>query len=123
MCETATRKVPKPILIIASSARQMTWQGSIDRCEELMQKHREHGHKLPYKCGDEVIDFEGRVGVLTHKEFLYPETETGPGHDVWQLVVQHKASCKTYSNPSALSLHCVREDVQHEEFRPANLLL
>lgn len=120
---TELRKRPKPVLVTESHLKQMDWQDSIDRCEDLKRKEKAHGHELAYKCGDEVIDFQGNVGVLTHKEFLYADTPSGPGHDVWQLVVLQKATLKTYSNPAALSLHCMREDVQHGDLKPANLRL
>lgn len=94
-----------PVYLNATHYR-MDWGRSIERCNEMRRKDEIHGHKLPYKPGDEVIDPTGRVGVLIHKEFLRDEPELG--HEIWQLAVQYGAEIKTFSNPSALQKKMVQ---------------
>jgi hypothetical protein len=95
----------KPVIVDESCVKQMTWERSIREQAARVEKDKKHGHELPFVCGDEVMTPEGRVGVLVHKEFLYRNTECGPGHDVWMLDVKFKAYIKTYSNPAALTKH------------------
>lgn len=96
------KSAPRPVFIDEHCFPQMTWDRSIKEQTVRVEKNNLYGHELPYVCGDEVTTFDGQVGVLVHKEFLYRDTPNGPGHDVWMLNVQFKAALRTYSNPTSL---------------------
>ncbi len=67
----------------------------------------EHGHKLPYREGDQVRHKDGRVGVLIHKEWLRFDADLD--RDIWQLVVQYGAFRENYTNPSVLSVPTTKQ--------------
>jgi hypothetical protein len=99
----------KPIHVIADR-NQIGWSESIDRTQQMIERDRLHGHKLPYRVGDQVMTPDGKIGILTHKEFLRECPEAG--HDIWQLEVQFGAFRKNYTNPAALQVPKVQKKTQ-----------
>lgn len=79
-------------------AKTMTWQDSIDRCAELIEKDRLYGHRLEYNQGDFVISYDGFEGTVIHKEFLYENDMDG----VWYINVQSYSEIRTFTNPHEL---------------------
>lgn len=95
-----------PIYVIPDR-KQVDWTDSIDRCTLKGNRDREHGHKLPYREGDQVKYKDGRIGVLVHKEFLRYDAELN--REVWQLIVQYGARRENYSDPSVLSVPTAKQ--------------
>lgn len=91
-----------PHIRVIKQREQMTWEGSQAHCAKMVQKIKDHDHKIPHKSGDTVRDPQGRIGILTRKEFIRENSECGPGHDVWNLLVSYGAITRTFVNPAEL---------------------
>lgn len=101
-------------LFVIPDRKQVDWTDSIDRCALKIARDQEHGHKLPYREGDEVRHKDGRVGVLIHKEFLRYDAELE--RDIWQLVVQYGARCENYTNPSVLTVPSAKQRLKKHKW-------